>query len=146
MLDSPTYSPAPGAPVIASPLPALRIDGGRRLDLAAFDGQPVVLAFLDLPADGAADVRAGFGPALDQARAELRGLGAILLLIARRGLWCFSPDDELELFAAPDTLRADEVAALRAWLGGETTGNALFVLDGQRAVRLAQAITVDAMT
>ncbi len=125
MRDTPTDSPAPAAPVIASPPPALRIDGGRRLDLAAFDGQPVVLAFLDLSADGAADVRAGFGPALDQARAELRGLGAILLLIARRGLWCFSPDDELELFAAPDTLRADEVAA---------------------SVRLAQAITVDAMT
>ena len=139
----PPAPPAPPAPPVTAAPPALRIDGGRRLDLAAFEGQPVVLAFLDLPADRARP--GGTGPALDRARAELRGLGATLLIVGRRGdLWCFSPDDELELRAGPGTLDAREVEALRAWVGGFPVagqGEALYVVDGQRAVRFARAIS-----
>ncbi|HVR63187.1 MAG TPA: 2Fe-2S iron-sulfur cluster-binding protein [Polyangia bacterium] len=148
MRSTPPDPPAPpGPPAASAAPPALRIAGGRSLDLRAFEGQPVVLAFLDLR-DGAAAGPALPGQALHRARAELRGLGAILIVIGHGGLWCFSPDDEVELFAAPGTLDAGEVAALRAWLRpeGSADGDMLLVLDGQRAVRFARAIAADGAT
>src|SRR5882672_2759596 len=101
-----------------TPPPVLHAADGRPWDLQAFAGQPIVLAVLD---DGLTTWPAD----LAQARAELRGLGAVLLLISRRGLWCFSPDDELEMFAAPETLPHAELAALRAWLGPPQTTDAI---------------------
>jgi xanthine dehydrogenase YagT iron-sulfur-binding subunit len=142
--SDPSEPPIPPAPPVTATPPTLRIDGGRLLDLGGFDGQPVVLAFLDLSVDRSHQARTG--PALDRARAELRGLGAILLIVGHGGLWCFSPDDELELGAAPGTLDAADVEALRTWLGGSPAPlgpNALFVLDGNRVVRFARAISVD---
>jgi len=35
-------------------------------------------------------------------RAQLRGLGAILIVIADAGVWSFRPDDDAERFVTPD--------------------------------------------
>src|SRR5262245_22392252 len=103
---------------------ALRQARGNPITLAGFRGQPIVVAFLDDDPDQVA-------PALWNAvRAELRGLGAVLLLLARRGLWCFRPDDQLELWAPIDELDADDVAAFRRAFGLDPRASAaaLFVV------------------
>jgi xanthine dehydrogenase YagT iron-sulfur-binding subunit len=69
-----------------------------------FAGEPVVVAVF---------ARAGtitFSEAdLDALRAELRGLGAVLALISRDGVWCFRPDDDLELIADPSEVSEHEL-------------------------------------
>jgi len=57
--------------------------------LSTFRGRPLVLVALgdwELPDE----------QLLRQIRAELRGLGASLLVVSERSLFCFRPDDELE--------------------------------------------------
>jgi xanthine dehydrogenase YagT iron-sulfur-binding subunit len=117
--------------------PTLRLDSGRTLDLRSFAGQPVVLGFWD--AGWMGDLRAD-DPAWVKARAELRGLGAVLLVLCDGGLWLFSPDDELEVIAPPGSLSPDDVGALRAWVGHRQIGGGIFILDGQLEVRAAQAV------
>src|SRR5258708_5595258 len=105
--------------------PVLNVAGDSCLDVPAFAGQPFVLAFLGSDDDGGgwfADHSSDRRADLAQARAELRGLGAVLLLVARRGLWCFAADNEIEVIAAPETLAPREIAGLRGWLGAPVEG------------------------
>ena len=124
--------------------------GAAQWDLRTFAGQPIVLAFLnDRDGDdrpGRRDVGQTSPADLAQGRAELRGLGAVLLLISRRGLWSFSPDDELEMFAPPGSLADAELAALRAWLGPPQTTDALFVLDASLHVGFARSLPAPSAT
>src|SRR5262245_9273337 len=81
-------------------------------------GRPVVLAFVDAWHDG---------PKVDRVRAELRGLGAILVVLAKNGVWSFGPDDAAE--------RHDDAAEGVAQLYGVDEIPALFVIDGDGVVR-----------
>ena len=68
---------------------------------------------------------------LPQLRAQLRGLGAELAVVASRGAWCLAPDDEL---AVLDAEAHAEAVALRAG-----PGDAIYVLDGDGAIRFSHA-------
>ncbi len=102
-----------------------------------FGHEPLVLAFASewtLDAESANDIAA--------IRAELRGLGAALVVVSDAGLWFFRPDDDVERFerAAPEAHREMERLAARHEVGRGADGRfvpALFVLDGEGRTRLA---------
>ncbi|HEX3769833.1 MAG TPA: (2Fe-2S)-binding protein [Polyangiaceae bacterium] len=104
--------------------------------LDPLEGQPVVLALVEgwSPRDAGA-------ASLEALRAELRGLGAVLVALTRDALWCFRPDDETQVFARRGDIDAGDVAALRARLGMSrapgATSLGLFVIDGDRSLRFA---------
>src|SRR4051812_22156328 len=91
---------------LGRPAPPIHVQSTRtRLTFESLGGQPVVLAFLErwTPLEAGADELAAV-------RAELRGLGAVLIALSSVGLFVFRPDDEVELFAAAVELDADDVA------------------------------------
>jgi xanthine dehydrogenase YagT iron-sulfur-binding subunit len=120
-------------PRIGKPAPALRLVTSRTITLSDFDGQPCVLAFLEHWPENAARAE------LEPVRRELRGLGAVLVVISREELWLFRPDDELELLARRAELDATELAATYARYGveGHPSTAALFVVDGAGVLRFA---------
>ncbi|HTA94413.1 MAG TPA: (2Fe-2S)-binding protein [Polyangiaceae bacterium] len=83
---------------LARSLTALRIDVHR--------GQPIVVAF-------ATGLELQESPALDRIRAELRGLGAALFLVAAGRAFTFRPDDEVEPFGSRAELDTGQVRELR---------------------------------
>jgi xanthine dehydrogenase YagT iron-sulfur-binding subunit len=100
-----------------------------------FGGAPVVLAFA---ADWALDAESI--EELDAIRAELRGLGAVLLVLSRSGIWSFRPDDDFERFAAHDAEVATEIARLAKLHGAASAPDGsiaptVLVLDGGDHVR-----------
>jgi xanthine dehydrogenase YagT iron-sulfur-binding subunit len=113
---------------------------GRTLSLTAADGEPLVLALFAR--------RGGLSRAegvQGRLRAELRGLGAALVLISGDGIWCFRADDELEILAtAGDDVADAELAKvfaaheLRAASGGEDGESAIYIVDHERRVRFAK--------
>ncbi|HEY4180896.1 MAG TPA: (2Fe-2S)-binding protein [Kofleriaceae bacterium] len=67
-------------------------------------------------------------------RAQLRGLGATLVIAADAGVWSFAPDDDLERYATDQqTRKAVEDLALYHRVDPEE--DAVFVLDGDGSVR-----------
>jgi xanthine dehydrogenase YagT iron-sulfur-binding subunit len=135
--------------------PAFAVRNGRHtLSLDTLDRQPVVLAFVDEWIDEAAPA-----PRLERIRAELRGLGAVLVTLAPSGLCVFRPDDDVERHASAGELHAAELASLYAAFGlregahgasgasgargvrGPTA--ALFVIDDDRVVRFAHAFAAE---
>jgi xanthine dehydrogenase YagT iron-sulfur-binding subunit len=105
------------------------------MTLEPFEGQPVVLALVDVwsPHESA-------HVTLEALRAELRGLGAVLVVLTADALWCFRPDDEAQVFARRDAIDAADVSALRDRLGMAVEPKpsfGLFVIDGDRSVRFA---------
>jgi xanthine dehydrogenase YagT iron-sulfur-binding subunit len=114
---------------------------GSALSLSDLRGQPVVLVLTrawprTLPED------------IDAIRAELRGLGAVLLVVSKGGVFWFGPDDDVELFARPDELLDDQITTLARRYGatndqnGEIT-SALFLVDGDGVVRFAHPVSSD---
>jgi xanthine dehydrogenase YagT iron-sulfur-binding subunit len=111
--------------------------------LAEAGDVPVVVAF----------VRAWSGEdgptgTLRSIRAQLRGLGAVLVVFSDTGIWSFRPDDEMERRSsgrAEVDVEVDRVAALygveRA-IGGESTVTVL-VLDADGAVRFSRSREAD---
>ena len=111
-----------------------RIRGARAtFSLAELGAQPVVVAFLDAFAPARVPPRA-----LDALRAELRGLGAVLVLLSSTGLFMFRPDDEVERFAEIAELDVTDVALAYDAFGVRPCVPALFVLE-ERVVRFAQS-------
>lgn len=84
--------------------------------------QPLVIAF-------AASSTLRESPDLTQIRAELRGLGAALLLLAEGRLFTFRPDDELDRHGRSDGYVPDTSARL----SGDSGARGL--LNDGRAVR-----------
>jgi len=80
------------------------------LGLTDSDDQPLVIAFFAGPA-----LRES--PILDRVRAELRGLGAGLLLLSEGRRFSFQPDDELDLHGRSDHFGAEARANLRQRCG-----------------------------
>ncbi len=127
------------APRVGALAPGFRVRGdGVTLTLASLDKQPVVLVFLTdwSPASALPDD-------LGAVRAELRGLGAVLVVLSDVGLFLFRPDDELERFARAADLDLGDVHAAHAAFGlkrcasGSLTTPALFVIDGNGVLRFA---------
>jgi xanthine dehydrogenase YagT iron-sulfur-binding subunit len=85
------------------------------------------------------------GPNMDRIRAELRGLGACLLIVTKAGTWSFRPDDDLELFL-PNCVELDP--PLRRLLGDSdrVSGSALFVLDGATSVRATRRLELEGLS
>jgi hypothetical protein len=113
-------------------------DGATRFRTAWVDarpGEPVVLAFVDgvdLPA-----VAASQGPTpLDTIRAELRGLGAALVVVSGCAIWRFRPDDDFERC---DTEHVS-AALLRERFDAAAGDLSLFLVDGEGKLRFSRAI------
>jgi xanthine dehydrogenase YagT iron-sulfur-binding subunit len=124
--------------LVSKPAPRLHVRSrSDELTFESLDGQPLVLAFLDAwsplesPPEDLASVRA-----------ELRGLGAVLVVLSGAGLFVFRPDDEVERFASTEHLDADDVARTHEEFGLERCAGglrtpALFVIDGKGILRFA---------
>jgi xanthine dehydrogenase YagT iron-sulfur-binding subunit len=105
---------------------------GANLSLDSFAGEPAVLAFFD-----DIDFVEVSAEELDRARAELRGLGAGLLALSHRGLWCFRPDEQSSAFAGAAALDPPAMAALRERFGVADGAAAVFVLDPDGNIRFS---------
>jgi hypothetical protein len=111
---------------------ALRLDVHR--------GQPIVIAFSD-------GLELQESPALERIRAELRGLGAALFLVAAGRAFTFRPDDEVEPFGSRAELEPGELRQLRGACALSSNSNgprelSLLVIDGDG--RSVAEHTVDA--
>jgi xanthine dehydrogenase YagT iron-sulfur-binding subunit len=119
--------------------PLLRLHHGHDvMALESFDGQPLVLAILPASPNGHFDESL-----MIQLRAELRGLGAVMVLVSDDHLWSFRPDDEVQVHASGDEIDRSELVALRNRYGIEDDGAdilGLFVIDGARMLRSAQTV------
>ncbi len=73
-------------------------------------GQALVVAF-------AAQLRLGESAVLEHIRAELRGLGAALVLVTSEQVFCFRPDDELDLYGSNLPVEASTIYSLRTACG-----------------------------
>ncbi len=115
----------------------LRDTAGRALLLDLRDGETLVVAF----ADGAdLFTRAASKAALAPLRAELRGLGASLLVLADDGVWRFRPDDELELRAGREAIDARSMCELRRRYSVQSDVLSLFLIDGKGTLRFARSL------
>src|SRR5262249_1490601 len=122
-----------------SPDFALHSAKGEVLTLSHMRGQPAVLAFADSWTAGAARAEE-----IDHIRAELRGLGAVLLVVSKGGAFWFRPDDDFERFESADGVLHDDVRAAARRYGALADDGAvipsLFVLDAEHVVRFARAV------
>jgi xanthine dehydrogenase YagT iron-sulfur-binding subunit len=115
---------------------------GRAFPLDARPGEAAVLAFVDqaeLFASGAGGDPLDPHDPLNSFRAELRGLGAALVLVADDGIWRFRADDEPELCARSGDVDPASLAELRARYEALPGKLALFLVDGKGMLRFARA-------
>jgi xanthine dehydrogenase YagT iron-sulfur-binding subunit len=80
---------------------------GRVLGLRDFEGVPLVLVLL-----AGAGALEHSEASLGRIRAELRGLGAVMVMISPGDVWCFRPDDDLEWIGEPADVGAGELATI----------------------------------
>jgi xanthine dehydrogenase YagT iron-sulfur-binding subunit len=129
-------------PEVGSAAPELAVSG---IDRRAGHGEPRVLAFLH---DGLgrepAEALGATGPsgASGTIRAELRGLGAELVIVSPGGIWAVRPDDPVEALAGAGAALADEVAAAAQRYGVLADDEAVFVVDGRGVVRFSYRLPV----
>jgi xanthine dehydrogenase YagT iron-sulfur-binding subunit len=113
---------------------AARLDSLRPLKASA--GQPLVLVF-------ARDWQEPARPLLEGVRAELRGLGAALLIVSNEWLFFFRPDDELEAIA-PMAEAGSSLESLLARHGvgpdAMSEGITLALLDGDGGLRFRRSL------
>jgi xanthine dehydrogenase YagT iron-sulfur-binding subunit len=114
----------PAGPGIGTPAPDLAVSGLERRTHA-----PCVLAFVR---DGLAE-----RPMLEPAaiRAELRGLGAELVVVSPAGVWRVRADDPVAPLAGASDALAAEVATAADGYGVRPGDDAVFVIDGRGVVR-----------
>jgi xanthine dehydrogenase YagT iron-sulfur-binding subunit len=115
-----------------------------RFSITDFGGAPLVLAFADQWT-----VDTASGEELDVIRAELRGLGAALVVLSRSGVWSFRPDDDVDRFTAGDEEVAADIAELAALHGVARAPDgavvpSLIVLDAAGRARFSRAVGPDA--
>jgi xanthine dehydrogenase YagT iron-sulfur-binding subunit len=120
----------------------LRGARGQTLSLGDLRGRPVVLVFAQA---WGAECRADS----DCIRAELRGLGAVLLVLSSTGVLWFGADDDVEIFALPDDRLDEQVAATARAYGAVSAADGaitpvLFLLDGEGMVRFVRRVSRDA--
>jgi xanthine dehydrogenase YagT iron-sulfur-binding subunit len=99
--------------------------------LTAMNGRPWVLAFVK-----------AWNPALERPeelsaiRAQLRGLGAVLVILSDAGAWSFRPDDEIDRLATGRETD-DEIASCAARYGIDRADDAVFVIDSDERIRFS---------
>jgi xanthine dehydrogenase YagT iron-sulfur-binding subunit len=126
-------------PVVGQLCPPFHVHGGGRdVTLGTFRGRPLVLGLFST-----------WEPDPDEVRglcAELRGLGAVLLVFANGGVWCFRPDDPVE-FVVDEHQTTPRVAGVPSWTVGHEAADSrefrLFLLDGEHRVRFAHVGRVE---
>src|SRR5260221_14300397 len=97
----------------------------------AFDRQIVLLAFLtDF------SLREVGGDVLEDVRAELRGLGAVLVVVSTAGVFVLRADDAVEPFAG-DADAVLEALGVRRFVDGSFSA-ALFLVDEDRSLRFSR--------
>jgi xanthine dehydrogenase YagT iron-sulfur-binding subunit len=112
---------------------ALYLADGQVVTLESFSGEAIVVMFVD----------AGRRPdrtapeELAAIRAELRGLGAALILIAGDSLLSFRPDEETQVSGRLDKASLEE---LRRHFGVAEGTAAVFVLDAAQAIWFARSM------
>jgi xanthine dehydrogenase YagT iron-sulfur-binding subunit len=109
---------------VGSHAPDLVVPG---LERRASHGEPRVLAFvhdheLTQPTADLAAIQA-----------ELRGLGAELVVVSPAGVWSVRADDPLEPLVADDDLAAEVARAARSY--GASGDDTVFVIDGRGMIR-----------
>jgi xanthine dehydrogenase YagT iron-sulfur-binding subunit len=120
-----------GGPGIGSLAPDVELTGLENLAR----GEPRVLAFVQEAAferDTAAAPEAALA-----IRAELRGLGAELVVLSRAAVWWVRPDDAIERVDREGDRISASVAAAAARYGVADGEEAVFVIDGRGIVRFA---------
>src|SRR5215468_3237164 len=115
---------------IAAPSFVLHGDARGLLSSSVCRGRPWVLGFVRR---WTPDVEAG------AIRAQLRGLGAILLIVSNAGVWSFRPDDDVELSVGPSARLRRDLAELGAAYGVDRGEDGVFVVDGDGIIRFAHA-------
>ena len=115
---------------MVAPSFVLHGDARRPLSSSEARGRPWVLAFVRrwTPGSDAGAIRA-----------QLRGLGAILVIASDAGVWSFRPDDEVELSAGTSPRLRRELDDLGARCGVDPGEDGVFVVDEDGIVRFAQA-------
>src|SRR5207342_1088848 len=126
----------PRAPALAigAPAPEILLSDrrGRKSSLSSLRGRPVVIAFSP---GWNATLAPGWEDAL---KAELRGLGTALLVVATDTIWLHQADDPVESYGLSRESGASWEAVHHAF-GIATSAVALFVLDAQGIVRWRSA-------
>jgi len=121
----------------------LRCDTQPPVTLDRFRGQPVVLALSSGPLETSwkneGDPCRGLAEndSLAAVRAELRGLGAVLLLVFDDGALCLGPEDEVWRIGSGDARDAADRAGMRARYGVPAGATGLFIIDGDRRLRFS---------
>ena len=108
-------------------------------------GEPRVLAFVSagLDREPGAAIDAAIDAVLRAIRAELRGLGAELVVVAPGGVWRVRPDDPIEAPADRDELARDAAATAQRF-GVAAGDEAVLVIDGRGMVRFSHLLPAGA--
>src|SRR5512135_1730434 len=102
----------------------------------ASTGQPRVLAFVR-----AWSIDRERPEAMRQIRAELRGLGAELLVLSDAGVWSFRPDDDVDQLGAYSDRLAGDIETAALLYGVRDRGDAIFVIDEGGVIRFSHRET-----
>ena len=119
-------------PTIGAIAPEFVVHAARGALAPASTDQPRVLAFVrDWSAERhkPEDVRA--------IRAQLRGIGAELLVLAPSGVWSFRPDDDPDQLADHSDRLAGDIATAALLYGVRDGRDAVFVIDEDGVIRFA---------
>ena len=115
----------------------VRNRAGEEIALSAFEGEPVILTFLDTW-----QIRGG--DALTEAiRAQLRGLGAALIVVAEDGVFAYRPEDAVHVHTARNDLADGQIAVLRHRYRAAQGELSLFVIDAKSELRLERRIKIE---
>ena len=119
-------------PSIGASAPEFVVHGPRGTLAPASTGEPRVLAFVrswsaerERPED------------LQAIRAQLRGLGAELVILADAGVWSFRPDDAPDRLADYTDRLAGDIATAALLYGVRDRRDAVFVIDDGGVIRFA---------
>jgi hypothetical protein len=139
-------SGAPGAVDRTSEFPGSPVEGmaAPQLSPSLFgdtyphdSAQSRVVAFVSSFCDGQRDEAD-----LERIRAEVRGLGATVLVLSTKASWCFGPDDRLYKRVSPSNARDEALAAAFENFGVPVSGGrdalcGVFVIDNSETIRFA---------
>jgi xanthine dehydrogenase YagT iron-sulfur-binding subunit len=120
------------SPSIGAIAPEFVMHGPRGALAPTSLGQPRVLAFVhnwSVDQQGTSELRA--------IRAQLRGLGAELIVLAASGVWSFHPDDHPDQLAEYTDRIAADIATAALLYGVRDGREAVFVIDEDGVLRFA---------
>jgi xanthine dehydrogenase YagT iron-sulfur-binding subunit len=120
------------SPPIGAPAPEFEVRGPHGAFAPACAGEPLVLAFVRDDSVEQLTTRE-----LSSIRAQLRGLGAELIVLAESGVWSFRPDDQPDQLAKHSAETAADVATAALRYDVRDGREAVFVIDADGVLRFA---------